>query len=229
MKINSQISILLAGLAFASICVSSATAEKIPLDSQIRKVSYAIGQQMGSSIRAQGIELDTDVLKMSIDDALNGKKPQLSPEQSQQAMQQFQADLIKKKQEMGKANLEKEAAFLAANKKKDGVVETASGLQYQVMKEGTGPNPKATDKVSVHYRGTLLDGTEFDSSHKRGAPAEFPLNGVIKGWTEGIPLMKVGGKTKFFVPSALAYGPRGRPGIPSNSTLIFEVELLEIK
>jgi len=132
---------------------------------------------------------------------------------------------------MADSNLEKGEAFLAENAKKEGVKTTASGLQYKVLKEGTGKSPQATDTVSVHYRGTLLDGTEFDSSIKRGQPAEFPLNRVIPGWTEGVQLMKVGAKYQFTIPSKLAYGERGTPGgpIPPNSTLIFEVELLAIK
>ena len=132
---------------------------------------------------------------------------------------------------MADPNLEKGEAFLAENAKKEGVKTTASGLQYKVLKEGTGKSPKDTDTVQVHYKGTLLDGTEFDSSIKRGQPAEFPLNRVIPGWTEGVQLMKEGAKYQFTIPSKLAYGERGTPGgpIPPNSTLVFEVELLSIK
>jgi FKBP-type peptidyl-prolyl cis-trans isomerase len=132
---------------------------------------------------------------------------------------------------MADPNSEKGEAFLAENAKKEGVKTTASGLQYKVLKEGSGMSPQKTDTVAVHYRGTLLDGTEFDSSIKRGQPAEFPLNRVIPGWTEGVQLMKVGAKYQFTIPSKLAYGERGTPGgpIPPNSTLIFEVELLAIK
>ena len=131
---------------------------------------------------------------------------------------------------MAESDLEKGEAFLKENAKKDGVKTTASGLQYKVLKEGDGKSPKATDTVKVHYKGTLIDGKEFDSSYKRGEPIEFPLNGVIPGWTEGVQLMKEGAKYQFTIPSKLAYGERGAGGaIPPNATLIFEVELLKVK
>ena len=132
---------------------------------------------------------------------------------------------------MAESDLEKGEAFLKENAKKEGVKTTASGLQYKVLKEGEGKSPKATDTVKVHYKGTLIDGTEFDSSYKRGEPIEFPLNGVIPGWTEGVQLMKEGAKYQFTIPSKIGYGERGTPGgpIPPNATLIFEVELIQVK
>jgi FKBP-type peptidyl-prolyl cis-trans isomerase len=145
-------------------------------------------------------------------------------------MTQFEKDMEQKQKAAGEKNKTDGAKFLEENKKKEGVKATASGLQYKVLKEGTGSQPKSTDMVTVNYRGTLIDGTEFDSSYKRGQPATFPLNGVIKGWTEGLQLMKQGSKYQFFVPSNLAYGERSvGPDIAANATLIFEVELLEVK
>jgi len=136
--------------------------------------------------------------------------------------------MMEKQGKLSKETLEAGAKFLEENKKKSGIKTTASGLQYEVLKEGPGPIPKESDTVKVHYRGTLIDGSEFDSSYKRNAPAEFSVAGVIKGWTEALKMMKVGSKWKLYVPSELAYGPQDSPGIPANSVLIFEVELLEI-
>ena len=130
---------------------------------------------------------------------------------------------------MAETDLEKGEAFLKENAKKEGVKTTASGLQYKVLKEGEGKSPKATDEVVVHYKGTFIDGKEFDSSYKRNQPAEFPLNGVIAGWTEGVQLMKEGAKYQFVIPFKLAYGERGRPSIPPNSTLLFDIELIKVK
>jgi FKBP-type peptidyl-prolyl cis-trans isomerase FklB len=169
------------------------------------------------------------VLVAGIKDAIAGK-PQLTQDQVKDVMTQFEKDMEQKQKEAGEKNKTEGAKFLEENKKKEGVKTTASGLEYKVIKDGTGPQPKATDMVTVNYRGTLIDGTEFDSSYKRGQPATFPLNGVIKGWTEGLQLMKVGSKYQFFVPSNLAYGERSvGPDIAPNATLIFEVELLDVK
>jgi len=165
---------------------------------------------------------------------LDGKTARLDAAEAGKVKQAFfqkrAAKQAEERQAKGAANEAAGKAFLAENGKKDGVITTASGLQYEVLKMGDGAKPKATDKVKVHYRGTLLDGTEFDSSYKRGQPISFPLNGVIKGWTEGVQLMPVGSKFKFYVPSDLAYGANGAGAtIAPNSTLIFEVELLAIE
>ena len=184
---------------------------------------------IGLNLSRQKVDINPDVLAAGLKDALAGK-PQLTPDQVKDVMAQFEKDMEQKQKQAGEKNKTEGAKFLEENKKKDGVKTTASGLQYKVEKEGTGPQPKGTDMVTVNYRGTLIDGTEFDSSYKRGQPATFPLNGVIKGWTEGLQLMKKGGKSQFFVPSNLAYGERAvGPDIAANATLIFEVELLDVK
>jgi FKBP-type peptidyl-prolyl cis-trans isomerase FklB len=204
--------------------------EKSPqLKDQKDKVSYSIGMNIGLNLSRQKVDINPDVLAAGIKDALAGK-PQLTQDQVKDIMTQFEKDMEQKQKAAGEKNKADGAKFLEENKKKPGVKATASELQYKVIKEGTGPQPKATDMVTVNYRGTLIDGTEFDSSYKRGQPATFPLNGVIKGWTEGLQLMKPGSKYQFFVPSNLAYGERSvGPDIAANATLIFEVELLEVK
>jgi FKBP-type peptidyl-prolyl cis-trans isomerase len=198
------------------------------------KVSYAIGLNIGNSLRAQAVDVDLEVLERGIEDAQGGKKPLLSEQEARDVMQSFQKEMQVKQQERSKVAGEKNKtegeAFLAANKSKPGVLTLPSGLQYSIITEGTGAKPKATDTVTTHYRGTLIDGTEFDSSYGRGQPASFRVNGVIKGWTEALHLMPVGSKWKLFIPSALAYGERGSgPTIGPNATLVFEVELIAIK
>ena len=204
--------------------------EKSPqLKDQKDKVSYSIGMNIGFNLSRQKVDINPDILAAGIKDALAGK-PQLTTDQVKEVMAQFEKDMEAKQKQAGEKNKTEGAKFLEDNKRKSDVKTTASGLQYKVIKEGTGAKPKATDTVSVNYRGTLIDGTEFDSSYKRGQPATFPLNGVIKGWTEGVQLMKTGSKYQFFVPADLAYGERAvSPDIGANATLIFEVELLEIK
>lgn len=199
-----------------------------PLESDKEKLSYTIGQQIGAQMRSQGVDIDVATFTRSIDAALQGKPSELTTEQMNAVMLKLRESSIAKMEKEAADNAAKGKAFLEENKKKSGVKATASGLQYKVVKEGSGTQPKASDKVKVHYKGQLLNGTEFDSSYKRNQPAEFPLNGVIKGWTEGIPLMKVGSTYTFYIPAELAYGPQGRPGIPGNSVLIFDVELLDI-
>ncbi|HUP57069.1 MAG TPA: FKBP-type peptidyl-prolyl cis-trans isomerase [Bdellovibrionota bacterium] len=198
------------------------------LKSDKGKVSYAIGQQIGRQLKGSGLEIDAQTLGASIADVIAGKESKLKPEEMQMALMNAQKSAMEKEQKSSADNVAKGQKFLDDNKAKPGVKTTKSGLQYQTITEGKGPAPKATDTVQVHYKGTLIDGTEFDSSYSRGQPAEFPLNGVIKGWTEGLQLMKVGGKSRFVIPSDLAYGPRGNSSIPGNSVLVFEVELIKI-
>jgi FKBP-type peptidyl-prolyl cis-trans isomerase FklB len=210
------------------------TLTKESLDSQKKKVSYAIGLDIGQNFKARSMDIDLDILFQGMKDAQKTEKPLLDEEEIQKVMTQFQQDMMKIEQEkrsaQGQGNKAQEEAFLKENAKKPGVKVTASGLQYKVITEGTGPRPLESDTVKVHYRGTLLDGNEFDSSYKRNEPAVFPLKGVIKGWTEALQLMKVGSKYQIFLPSSLAYGEQGAGQvIGPNATLIFEVELLGIE
>lgn len=195
------------------------------------EASYAIGLSIGNNLKEQELDLDAQQLVQGLMDALKGAEPKLSEEQLRGAMQQFQQRQIAKMKARQDAAQAESAKFLVENAKKPGVKTTESGLQYKVLKSGDGPSPKAEDTVTVHYRGTLTDGTEFDSSYKRGQPATFPVNGVIAGWTEALQLMQVGDRWQLVIPSELAYGERGTPGGPigPNATLVFEVELLGIK
>src|SRR3982750_3637183 len=198
------------------------------------KVSYSIGLDIGTTFKKQKMELNSDALAAGVKDGLSGGKPLMSPDEVRQVMVQFSKDMREKAATVNKDAAEKNSKesekFLAENKAKPGVKTTASGLQYKVEKEGSGTPPKETDTVVVNYRGTLIDGTEFDSSYKRGEPATFPVNRVIKGWTEALQLMKPGAKYQLFIPSSLAYGERGAgQTIGPNATLIFDVELLSIK
>jgi FKBP-type peptidyl-prolyl cis-trans isomerase FklB len=200
-----------------------------PLKDQKDKVSYSIGLNIGTNLSRQNVEINPDALTAGIKDGIAGN-PQLTQDQIKEVMTTFEKDLQAKQKAAGEKNAAEGAKFLEENKKKEGVKTTASGLQYKVIKEGTGSQPKATDTVTVNYRGTLIGGKEFDSSYKRGQPATFPLGGVIKGWTEGLQLMKTGSKYQLFVPSALGYGERAvGPDLAPNSTLIFEIELLDTK
>lgn len=198
------------------------------------KVSYAIGMNIGKGLHHDGVDVDPAVLARGLKDGLAGGKTAMTDEEAKAAMTALQADVRKKqearKQVEGAANEKEGAAFLAANKAKPGVVTLPSGLQYKILKEGTGPKPTASDTVACNYKGTLINGTEFDSSYKRGKPATFPVGQVIKGWTEALQLMPVGSKWQIFLPPDLAYGAKGAgPGIGPNTTLIFEVELESIQ
>ena len=199
------------------------------------KASYAIGMNLGGGLHRQNIDVDSAALIQGMKDALSGNKTLLTEEEARAALMQLQSEMQAKMQakaaQEGEANKKEGDAFLAANKTKEGVVTLPSGLQYKILTPGTGPKPTPTDSVVCNYKGTLINGTEFDSSYKRGEPATFPVTGVIKGWTEALQLMPVGSKWQLFVPADLGYGPRGTPGGPigPNATLIFEVELMSIK
>ena len=212
--------------------------EKIPPSEELKtpeaKLSYAIGMDIGTYLKNLPTKVDLPVMIQGVEDSFKGKELLLTPEQAQAIQDEFrkkmEAEQVQKQRESVEKNRKEGSMFLEENKKKKGVVTTASGLQYTVLTEGTGSKPKTTDVVCVNYRGTLIGGTEFDSSYKRGQPATFPLNRVIPGWTEALQLMPVGSKYRLFIPSNLAYGERGSGKlIGPNSTLIFEVELLEIQ
>ncbi|MCB0412700.1 MAG: FKBP-type peptidyl-prolyl cis-trans isomerase [Bdellovibrionales bacterium] len=214
-------SIVLLTLVFTVSCKKDPKSDK-------EKVSYAIGQQIGTNLKQQEIDVDVKMLAQAIEEARSGKESRMSQDDMRKAMMDLQKQKNEERKKQGEENVKKGNDFLEANKKKDGVKVTDSGLQYKILKEGTGKQPKEDSIVSVHYKGTLIDGTEFDSSYKRDKPAEFPVGGVIKGWTEALQLMKEGAKWELYIPSDLAYGAMGRPSIPPNSVLVFEVELLKI-
>ncbi len=195
--------------------------------------SYAVGLDIARNLKAQGLDIDAAMVAKGFADAFGNGKPILSDKELQATMVQFQNEAAAKAQEMfakvAEKNKKEGAAFLAENKKKEGVKTTASGLQYKILKQGTGAAPKPDDVVTTHYRGTFLDGTEFDSTYRTNQPATFPVSSVIKGWKEALQAMRVGDKWQLFVPSDLAYGPQGRDEIPPNATLVFEIELLDTR
>jgi FKBP-type peptidyl-prolyl cis-trans isomerase FkpA len=196
------------------------------------KVSYMVGMDIGRGVASIKDEIDMNIVIQALQASVKGDKTALTQEEALKIRQDFMTKLQAKRaaEDKAKAETNKKAGedFLAKNKSKSGVKTTASGLQYEVIKQGTGPKPKDTDTVEVHYTGTLLDGTKFDSSVDRGQPTSFPLKGVIPGWTEGLQLMPVGSKYKFYIPANLAYGENGPGPIGPNATLQFEVELLKI-
>jgi FKBP-type peptidyl-prolyl cis-trans isomerase FklB len=211
--------------------VSLVNAQDTPvLKNQKDKMSYIIGMDIGSNLKKQSIDIEPAFLARGIKDALAGGKPLLTEQEIQETMGIFQKEMMAKQQAMANKNKKEGEAFLNENKKKEGIKTLPSGLQYKVIKEGTGKKPKLTDTVTAHYRGTLIDGTEFDTSYKRGQPANFQVSGVIPGWTEALQLMGEGAKWQLFVPSNLAYGERGAGAvIGPNATLIFEVELISVQ
>ena len=224
------ITILSIGFLF-SICSAG---EKIELKEQKDKGSYSLGYQFGQSLKVQGVDINLEVYASGIRDALGGKESQMTSEEIRATITSLQQRLMAAQQkalkEQAAKNLSESKAFLAKNGKKEGIKTLPSGLQYKVLTEGSGKTPKTEDTVTVNYKGTSIDGTEFDSSYKRGQPATFQVKGVIKGWTEALQLMKEGSKWQLFIPPELAYGERGAGrDIGPNATLIFEVELLTIK
>ncbi len=225
---NCNIAVLCFLVTAFSACAQKNSSSSVTLTSQIDSVSYAIGASVGGSLKKDNLDavVKMELLKAGLEQALKGDKLLLEGPAAQQVIQSYFQEAEKKK---GAAALDKGQKFLDENKKKPGVTTLPSGLQYEVIKMGTGPKPTATDKVTTHYHGTLLDGKVFDSSVERGQPAQFGVNQVIPGWTEALQLMPVGSKWKLFVPSNLAYGEHGAQGaIGPNETLIFEVELLSI-
>ena len=210
------------------------TQSVLTLKTQKDKVSYALGMNLGTNLQKQSVEVDPAIVLRGMKDALAGGKMLQTEDEARAALTQLQTEVRNKQQEKmkvaGEANRKEGVEFLAANKSKEGVVTLASGLQYKILTEGTGPKPAASDTVVCNYRGTLTSGAEFDSSYKRGQPASFPVTGVIKGWTEALQLMPVGSKWQLFVPAELGYGDRGAGAdIGPGATLIFEVELLSIQ
>ncbi|SFF90644.1 FKBP-type peptidyl-prolyl cis-trans isomerase [Pontibacter chinhatensis] len=194
------------------------------------KISYIIGRDMATNLKKQGIEVEADAFLKGLKDVQAGNPSSLSQQEVQEAMMALQQEMAQKQNAAGAANKKAGEDFLAENKGKEGVQTLPSGLQYMVIKEGTGKSPSASDTVTTHYHGTLIDGTTFDSSYDRGQPATFPVNGVIAGWTEALQKMKEGAKWRLFIPSELAYGAQGAgDAIAPHSTLIFDVELLQVK
>ncbi|QNF31494.1 FKBP-type peptidyl-prolyl cis-trans isomerase [Adhaeribacter swui] len=197
------------------------------------KISYIIGRDMAANFQKQGLEIDPEIFLLGFKEATAGQQSQISPSDAQSAMMELQQLMASRQNAVasrqGEINLKEGEAFLAENKDKAGVVALPSGLQYEVLQEGSGKSPSKNDSVTTHYHGTLLDGTVFDSSYERGEPATFPVNGVIAGWTEALQKMKEGDKWRLYIPSNLAYGTRGAGGdIGPNATLIFDVELLSV-
>lgn len=219
--------------ALAVSTVLSTAMAAAPLETLDQRLSYIMGANLAAQFKRDDVKFDFDAFKLAVDEITNDKTHSLSDEEKRKSIQEIQkvsaAKQAKKAAEQSAANVKAGKEYLEANAKKEGVTVTESGLQYKEITEGKGEKPKSTDKVKVHYKGTLIDGTEFDSSYKRGTPATFPVTGVIKGWIEALQLMNVGDKFELAIPSELAYGKRGSGAkIGPDTTLLFDVELLEI-
>jgi FKBP-type peptidyl-prolyl cis-trans isomerase FklB len=224
----------LALLGMVLLAAQAGAAEKPFFKAEKDKVGYALGVDLARNLKKQGIEVDADAMANGLKDEFAGQKPRLTEDEIRKIVKEFQGEVRRKQARDRKIaaieNKQKGDAFLAENGKKEGVVTLPDGLQYKVLKEGQGKKPTENDKVEVHYRGTLINGTEFDSSYNRGQPTTFPVKGVIRGWREALQLMPVGSKWQIFIPAPLAYGERGSgQAIGPNETLIFELDLLAIK
>jgi FKBP-type peptidyl-prolyl cis-trans isomerase FklB len=224
-----KISIYLATFLVCSLSTPLAAAEALDLENETVRINYSLGYQIGGDFKRQGVEMDAEAVVQGIRDALTEAEPQLEPSEMNKTLVELKRKVVaeqnKRRKETEYARQAAGKKFLEENAKKEGVMTTDSGLQYRVIKEGTGKSPGPGDQVTVHYKGTLIDGKEFDNSYNKGKPATFRLDGVIKGWAEGLQLMKEGGKSQLFVPTELGYGNRGPLG---NYTLIFDVELISV-
>ena len=214
--------------AASAMMISLGCTRKPKFDDDKGKLSYAVGANIAQNIKAQNIDLDPAAVGYAVSQGLKGDKPEVSAEEQQKAIQNLQAAAQQKSASDGAKNKKEGEEFLAKNKEKKGVKVTASGLQYEVLKEAKGKKPTLKDKVTVHYTGTLISGEKFDSSHDRGQPAEFPLQGIIKGWQEALQLMPEGAVYRLYIPPELGYGPQAQPKIPAMSVLIFDVELIKV-
>jgi FKBP-type peptidyl-prolyl cis-trans isomerase FklB len=226
--------ILMVGSGLILLPGPSWAAEATDLEGEKQKLSYSVGYQVGGDFTRQGLSIDPELVVQGVRDALEGSEPLMTPEEMRQALtelkQQTAATAKRQREEQARKNLVEGKAFLAENAKKEGVRTLPSGLQYRVLSEGEGEPPAATDTVTVHYRGTLIDGSEFDSSYGRGQPDAFPLERMIRGWAEGLQLMRPGAKYRLFIPPELAYDERGKGArIGPHSVLVFEVELLSVQ
>lgn len=217
-------------IALAALLPAAVWAAEPPIKSDKDKWSYALGAQMGQDLKTRGVDVSPDMFARAMRDMMAGSPPALSEDDMKKAFDGLNKEMNSKRQMVGEKNIKDGAEFLKQNKSKPGIVELPSGVQYKVLKKADGKKPTAESSVVAHYRGTLINGTEFDNSIKRNSPATFPLRGVIKGWQEVLPMMPVGSKWQVFIPAALGYADRGAPPtIGPNETLIFEIELLEIK
>ena len=224
----------MAGIGILILALQVSAEEPLVLKSQKDRVSYIIGMEIGKNFKKQSVDIDPGLLTRGLKDAISGEKPLLTEQEIQETMAAFQKEMMAKQEELakklGEKNKKEGEAFLAKNKEKEGVKTLPSGLQYIVSKAGTGKKPGINDSVTTHYRGTLIDGTEFDSSYRRGQPVTFPVSGVVPGWTEALQLMEEGAKWQLFIPPNLAYGERGTGDvIGPNATLIFEIELISVQ